>query len=176
LSPDPKLLQSWKQRLGPNTLHIGLAWAANPQHCEEGVDNRSCGLTALTPLAKLTNTTFYSLQKDSAGLEAKQPPPGMQLFDFSKSISDFADTAALIANLDLIITVDTAVAHLAGALGKPVWVLLPFDHTWRWLAGRSDSPWYPTAKVFHQSYPNDWNSIINNMVDLIQSSKNHEGI
>ena len=95
-----------------------------------------------------------------AGKKAANPPKGMTLIDLTQEIKDFADTAALIENLDLVISVDTAVAHLAGALGRPVWTLLPFSPDWRWLADRDDSPWYPTMRLFRQPLPGDWRSVI----------------
>ncbi|HEY8668232.1 MAG TPA: glycosyltransferase family 9 protein, partial [Tepidisphaeraceae bacterium] len=85
-------------------------------------------------------------------------PPGLNLIDFTNQLHDFADTAALIAQLDLVITCDTAVAHLAGAMGKPTWIALPFAAPWRWMQGRLDSPWYPTVRLFRQSVPNDWST------------------
>ena len=90
------------------------------------------------------------------------------LYDVRNKISDFADTAGIIANLDLVITVDTAVAHLAGALGKPVWVLLAFAADWRWLLDRDDSPWYPTMRLFRQKKPGDWESVIANVAEALR--------
>jgi hypothetical protein len=87
-------------------------------------------------------------------------PSALHLHDFTAELNDFADTAALVAALDLVITVDTAVAHLAGALGRPVWILNRFDASWRWLLGREDSPWYPTARLFRQPAPGDWDSVV----------------
>jgi len=103
---------------------------------------------------------FYSLQKGAAAMQAQNPPSGMELVDLSREIKDFADTAALIENLDLVISVDTVVAHLAGALAKPVWTLLPVVPDWRWLLDREDCPWYPTMRLFRQSSPGDWPNVI----------------
>ena len=98
---------------------------------------------------------FYNLQKDASNL-----PASLNLIDFMPECHDFADTAALIANLDLVISVDTSVAHLAAALGKPVWLLNRYDSCWRWFQSRNDSPWYPTLRLFRQPFPSDWISVI----------------
>jgi len=103
---------------------------------------------------------FHSLQVEHRAEEANQPPEGMRLENPAKDIKDFSDTAAIIENLDLVISVDTAVAHLAGAMGKPVWILLPFSPDWRWMLNREDSPWYPTARLFRQSQPDVWTDVI----------------
>ena len=94
------------------------------------------------------------------GLQARDPPSGLDIVDFTAELEDFSDTAALVAALDLVVSVDTSVAHLAGAMGKPVWILSRFDGCWRWLIDREDSPWYPTARIFHQPATGDWNSVI----------------
>jgi ADP-heptose:LPS heptosyltransferase len=99
------------------------------------------------------------MQKGAAAEQVGSWPEEMKLFHVADELHDFADTAALIENLDLVISVDTAVAHLAGALGKPVWVLLPAVPDWRWLLGRTDSPWYPTARLFRQPARGDWDSV-----------------
>lgn len=149
LAPPPGLVQSWRERLpAGDTPRVGLVWAANP-HNKTGRAQRSLGPEDLPPLAALGAVTFVSLQLEP-------PPPGLRVLDLSDQIGDFADTAAIVANLDLVITVDTAVAHLAGALGRKVWVLLPFDADWRWLAGRADSPWYPGMRLFRQATAGDW--------------------
>ena len=100
------------------------------------------------------------MQKGGASIEAGAPPAGLPLIYFAEDLKDFADTAALLANLDLVITADTAVAHLAGAMGKPVWTLLPFVPDWRWLLDRSDSPWYPPMRLFRQPRLMDWAPVI----------------
>jgi hypothetical protein len=109
-----------------------------------------------------------SLQKGAAAAEARTPPAGMELIDVAEELKDFADTAALLANLDLVIAVDTAVVHLAGAMGKPVWTLLPFAPDWRWLLDRSDSPWYPTMRLFRQPSIGDWDSVIAEVREQLQ--------
>jgi ADP-heptose:LPS heptosyltransferase len=95
----------------------------------------------------------------------------MTLIDWSEDIHDFADTAALIDNLDLVITVDTSVAHLAGAMGKPVWVMIPFVPDWRWMLDRTDSPWYPTMRLFRQPLADDWTSVIHSIASQLQSGQ-----
>lgn len=130
---------------------VGLAWAGGTSD-----PKRDCSLAALGPLAAAFNTVFVSLQKGEAAAQAANPPPGMELLDMATELHDFTDTATLISRLDLVISVDTSVAHLAGALGKPVWTLLRFAPDWRWLLGRADSPWYPTMRLFRQSEPGVW--------------------
>ncbi|MGD0585408.1 MAG: tetratricopeptide repeat protein [Oryzomonas sp.] len=137
---------------------IGLAWAGrqnNPLNRK-----RSCPLSAFAPLAAFKNVIFYSLQPSDGSEQAVDPPPGILLKDLGGHIHDFEDTAALIANLDIIITIDTSVAHLAGAMGKPTWLLLPYAADWRWMTDRDDSPWYPTMKLFRQPEPGDWGAVI----------------
>ena len=149
----------WREKLLPyaDKRMIGIAWAGNPRkHSAElsAVDRRrSMAPEVLLPLLDAPNTQFFSLQKDA-------PPHGLNIVDFTPELCDFADTAALMMGLDLIISVDTAVVHLAGALGKPVWLLSRYDNCWRWLKGRSDSPWYPTLRMFRQPTPGDWDSVI----------------
>lgn len=160
VTPEPDVVQNWAQKLngdgGP--LRIGLAWAGNPSHQKD--KERSISLPSLAPLAAAKGITFYSLQKGTTAAQAARPPAGMALIDLTSELTDFADTAALIANLDLIITVDTAIAHLAGAMGKRTWVLLPFAADWRWMLARDDSPWYPTLRLFRQCAAGDWREVI----------------
>ncbi len=151
LSPYPEDVAGWAARLGPeHRPKVGLAWAGNPQQPTD--KRRSVPVERLAPLLARTDFAFYSLQVDAA------PPAGM--IDLMGGVRDFADTAALIANLDLVIAVDSAVAHLAGAMGKPVWLLNRFDAEWRWLRDRDDSPWYPTLRQFRQTAPGDWDGVI----------------
>ena len=117
-------------------------------------------LSQFAPLAQVPGVAFISLQKGKSAEQAQTLPPGMRLLDWTAELNDFADTAALIEALDLVISVDTAVAHLAGALGKPVWLLNRFDTCWRWLLDRSDSPWYPTMRLFRQPQPGAWAPVI----------------
>ena len=146
---------------------MGIAWAGRPTHPNDR--NRSLKLGAFAPLAQLAGVRFVSLQKGEAAAEAKSPPEGMELLDAGPELTDFADSAALIATLDLVIAVDTSVVHLAGALGKPVWVLLPFAPDWRWLLNRDDSPWYPTMRLFRQQRRMDWEPVIAQVHEQLRS-------
>ncbi len=153
-------IAAWRGKVkGPGaTFRVGLVWSGNPDNTNKYI--RNCSLQAMSPLCGIPGVIFYSLQKGKAASQAGTPPPGMQFIDLTEEITDFADTATLIMNLDLVITVDTAVAHLAGALGKPVWTLLPAAGEWRWLLSRNDTPWYPAMRLFRQSAPGDWSSVM----------------
>lgn len=143
----------------PASVRVGLVWAGKSYPDPL----RSCRLLDLACLATEMKITFFSLQVGAGSEECKMPPIGMQLVDLTCQIQDFADTAALIEQLDLVICIDTAVAHLAGALGKPTCLLLPFAPDWRWLLKRNDSPWYPSMRLFRQSQPTDWGPPIENL-------------
>jgi tetratricopeptide (TPR) repeat protein len=137
-------------------LRVGIAWAGNPTHIKDRY--RSLALALLEPLLQLEGVNFFSLQKGPATEElATVHAP---ITDLGPAIEDMGDTAALIAHLDLIIAVDTSVVHLAGALGKPVWVMLPIAPDWRWLLDREDSPWYPSMRLFRQPKFDDWQSVV----------------
>ncbi len=122
-------------------------------------------LSQLAPLAGRADVTFYSLQKGGPSSQAGHPPAGMELVDLTAELADFAATAGLISQLDLVICVDTSVAHLAGAMGKPVWVLLSFVPDWRWLLDREDSPWYPTMRLFRQTKCGEWDDVVNRVAE-----------
>jgi hypothetical protein len=156
LHPDPALTTLWKNRLhsDPPGLRVGLCWAGTPKHAHDRL--RSLNPQLLSPLARVPNVAFYSLQKDSP----TPTIPGLPLIDHTLHLSDFSHTAALIQNLDLVISVDTAIAHLSGALAKPTWLMLPIGPDFRWLKDRPDSPWYPTLKLFRQSTLLDWPPVI----------------
>lgn len=149
----------WREALQSDvgTFKVGLVWAGNKLHLND--HNRSISLSALAPLAQ-PGVTFYSLQKGESASMIRSAPQGLNLREPPTPLGDFADTAALMMNLDLVISVDTSVVHLAGAIGRPVWVMLPFDPDWRWLLARSDSPWYPTMRLFRQPSPGDWTHVI----------------
>jgi len=167
LHADPEDARRWQDRLAGHCsiVKVGLGWAGNPAHKNDR--NRSMKLARLARLGQAPGVSFFSLQKGAAAAEAKTPPASMELVDWTQELKDFADTAALIANLDLVIAVDTAVAHLAGAMGKPVWTLLPYAADWRWMLERQDSPWYPTMRLFRQPYGGDWDSVITRVVEAL---------
>jgi Glycosyltransferase family 9 (heptosyltransferase) len=121
---------------------------------------RSLSLDQFARFADIPGVSFVSLQKGKAAAQTRSPPSRMIIHDWTHELDDFADTAALIEALDLVISVDTAVAHLAGALGKPVWLLNRFDTCWRWMLDREDSPWYPGMRLFRQPKPGDWDSVL----------------
>ena len=120
------------------------------------------------PLAAISNVRFYSLQKGPAANQCENPPEGMVLQDLSAMLGDFSETAAAISCLDLVISVDTAVAHLAGAIGKPTWTLLAYANDWRWLQNREDSPWYPTMRLFRQAAPGAWEGVFEELPKALQ--------
>jgi tetratricopeptide (TPR) repeat protein len=154
-------VQSWEQRLqerlGPDRkCRVGLVWSGNPNHGND--HNRSLPLRALLRLLD-ADAAFIGLQKES---RADDRPLLEQagVIDLTADLSDFAETAALVSCLDIVITVDTGVAHLAGALGRPTWIMLPYSPDFRWLLDRDDSPWYPTARLFRQSKSRDWDELV----------------
>jgi tetratricopeptide (TPR) repeat protein len=147
-------------------LKVGINWGGNPRYKRDR--RRSCSLQQFLPLLKIPQVIFYSLQKGPRALELEQFPGKLPIQNLSTQIQDFSDTAAAIAQLDLIITTDTSVAHLAGALGRPVWVLLDFVPDWRWMLEREDSPWYPTMRLFRQNRPGDWNGVLERVVLALQ--------
>jgi hypothetical protein len=175
LIADPDLAATWAARLpGPGLgLGVGLVWAGQARPWLQGftsVDRRrSVGLAAFAPLASVRGARFVSLQAGTPAAQGQEPPPGMELTDPMERVRDFADTAAIIANLDVVVSVDTSVAHLAGAMGKPVFLLDRYDNCWRWLHGRTDSPWYPTMTIFRQSRPGDWGSVMQRAASSLAS-------
>ncbi|AFY72066.1 Tetratricopeptide TPR_2 repeat-containing protein (plasmid) [Thalassoporum mexicanum PCC 7367] len=146
---------------------VGIVWAGSPTHTDDR--NRSCTLRDLLPILELANLNFYSLQKGPQETELNQLPDAVQINDLSPHIHDYMDTAAAIDHLDLVIGVDTSVVHLAGALGKSVWVMLSHSPDWRWLLDRSDTPWYPTMRLFRQSQPRHWQDVVEAIVENLTS-------
>ncbi len=159
LRAPPERIEQWRARLPPSeALRVGLVWSGKPSHKND--HNRSIALAQLAPLLSKPGFQFISLQKqvrDADRAELEKFPALVRLDD---TLADFADTAAVVAALKLVIAVDTAVAHLAGAMGKPVWILLPAIGDWRWLQAREDSPWYPSARLFRQPQIGDWESVV----------------
>ena len=148
---------NWEARFGPKRPRIGLAWSGNAVHQNDR--DRSISLRALLPLLDI-DATFVSLQKDVRASDAALLEEHRKIIHLGDTLKDFSDTAAAISHLDLVISVDTSVAHLAGALGKPVWVLLAAAPDWRWLLDRDTSPWYPTARLFRQDDRRTWDSVV----------------
>jgi hypothetical protein len=165
--PEAELVKQWNRRFAAlgEGLRVGLVWAGNPNNpLDRG---RSINLREFGPLAEIPGANFWSLQLEEPAQQLV--PPGLRLIDWTDDLHDFADTAALIANLDLVITVETAVAHLAGAMGKRVWVLLRRVPPWRWLMDREDSPWYPTMRLFRQKTRGDWASVIQSVAEALRN-------
>lgn len=165
LSAQQDLVDVWAKRLSSYAgLKVGIVWAGNPRidqpHAYAVDRRRSMHLDQFAPLANLPGIQFFSLQMGEPAKQAKKPPHRLVLVDFMDEIKDFSDTAALIANLDLVLGVDTSVIHLAGAMGKPVWLLSRFDGCWRWLSQRDDSPWYPSLRLFRQPRMGDWVPVV----------------
>ena len=184
LSADPGRAAGWRRRLaGLDGLRVGIVWAGESRKGVAGLAaidaRRSITLAAMAPLSQVTGVSFVSLQKGEPAGQAADPPAGMTLFDRTADLTDFADTAALIDGLDLVISVDTSVAHLAGAMGRPVWLLNRHDTCWRWLMGRDDSPWHPSLRQFRQPAPGDWRSVIETVRDslgtLVAASRANAG-
>jgi tetratricopeptide (TPR) repeat protein len=171
LKSDPQLAEQWGQRFGADDkrFRVGLVWAGRPEHTNER--NRSMKLAQFSPLASLELVAFYSLQKGAAAAQAADLPAALRLIDWTADLTDFAETAALIEHLDLILTVDTAVAHLAGAMGKRVRLLLPWIPDWRWMLERTDSPWYPTMRLFRQAKIGNWAEVVERVVNSLRNEK-----
>ena len=160
LHPAPDLVAAFTPLLPRTGLKVGLAWKGNPKF-ETDADRSLASLAVLAPLWRVPDVSFISLQKGPGEDEAADPPADQPLLDLGSRVSDFADTAALMAGLDLVVTVDTAAAHLAGALGKPCWLLLPAYRTdWRWLLERTDSPWYPGVMRLYRQPATGWGEVM----------------
>jgi tetratricopeptide (TPR) repeat protein len=165
LRVDPETQAKWAAKFaGVGSVKVGLVWAGG---AHEGkmiaalIDRqRSVGLERMRPWLNLEGARFYSLQKDKPAEQIAALGLADRLTDFMGEVADFADTAAIVQNLDLVITVDTSVAHLAGGLGKPVWILSRYNACWRWLQNRPTNPWYPTARIFGQPSMGDWDSVM----------------
>jgi len=158
LSADPARVDKWRARLAslPRPL-VGLVWAGRPEHANDA--RRSMRLSDLAPLAQ-DGITFVSLQKGPAAQQSATPPAGMALLSLSDEIRDFEDTAAILTLLDVLVSVDSSPVHLAGALGCPAWVMLPFLPDWRWLLERDDTPWYPSVRLFRQQARGEWGPVL----------------
>ncbi|MDH3464362.1 MAG: tetratricopeptide repeat-containing glycosyltransferase family protein [Gammaproteobacteria bacterium] len=167
LRADSSKVDAWRGQLEKERITVGLVWAGNPGQKDNKY--RSCPLSALAPLAAVDGSAFYSIQVGPAAEQLQGGPKQLKIIDFTEELRDFGDTAALIEALDLVITVDTATAHLAGALGKPVWTMLWFAHCWRYLQNRTDSPWYPSMRLFRQPRHGDWDSVVGQIANALKA-------
>lgn len=175
LSAPPKKISDWNKRFSHDpSFKVGLVWAGNPVHAND--HNRSMSLEDFAPLAEVAGLLFIALQKGATADQVLSPPNNMHIISVSDEIADFSDTAAIIENLDLVICVDTSIAHLAGALNKPTWLLLPEPGDWRWLTHREDSPWYPSLRIFRRNQKETWVSLVkkikNQLIAWRDSQKN----
>jgi hypothetical protein len=174
LQADPALTARWQARVAAvekAQLKIAIVWAGNPVHKND--HRRSIDPSLLKPLTQVPGVRLFSLQavgQRGFAANAHAVATEMGVINWTAELRDFADTAALLANLDLLICVDTAVAHLAGAMGRPVWTLIPFNGDWRWFSGREDSPWYPTMRLFRQEVPGDWGVPIARITELLRTA------
>lgn len=167
LTVHPAIVSSWGNwMMDVKGFRVGIVWAGNPNHKND--HNRSCLLSRFKELSDLPGVELISLQKEKYDKWTDVEPLSVVAQDMSEDLDDFTDTAAAIENLDLIISVDTAVVHLAGALGKKVWVLLPFLPDWRWMLDRTDSPWYPSMRLFRQKSRGDWSSVFKELKKELQ--------
>jgi ADP-heptose:LPS heptosyltransferase len=169
-------IRRWRERLpAGEALRVGLCWAGQARPWLAGFvgldRRRSTSLATLAPLAAVPKVRFVSLQQGPAAAEARAA--GFELLDLMDDVHDFADTAAIVANLNLVISVDTSVVHLAGALGKPVFLLDRYDNCWRWLSGREDSPWYPSLRIFRQRQSGDWAPVVARVATALAAMASH---
>ncbi len=166
LSPDPARVAEWRARLQDiRGKKVGIVWAGNPKHANDR--NRTCPLDLLSPLFELDGLAWFSLQKGAATSQLARYRT--IITDLDAELLSYSDTAAVLSVLDLLITVDTSVAHLAGALGRPAWVLLPFAPDWRWMLNRDDSPWYPAVRLFRQEQRGDWSSVVRELAAALSA-------
>lgn len=167
VSAPPGHLARWREKLGSARRPlVGLAWSGSATLRNDR--NRSIPLARLDPLRE-ANATFVALQKDIRDADRPHLAGARPILHFESELADFRDTAALASLMDVVVSVDTSLAHLAGAMAKPAWILLPFSPDWRWLLGRDDSPWYPTARLFRQPRPGDWETPIRAVAEALRA-------
>jgi hypothetical protein len=161
IRPDALRSSAWAARIDGPGLKVGLVWAGRPEHQNDR--NRSCRLETFLPLARIPGVRLYSLQKGPAESQIGDSALRDAIVHLGPELHDFSDTAAALSRLDLLVSVDTSVAHLAGAMARQVWVLLPAIPDWRWMLDREDSPWYPTMRLFRRHASRDWNSVVDSI-------------
>ena len=164
LAADPVDVKKWRKRFSVlSGLKIGIAWRGSAER--RGNPPRACSIEHFRPILECSNVHLFSLQKDIAEDEL---PLLADIHNLSTELGDFGDTAAVVMALDLVITIDSVIAHIAGALGRPFWVLLSTGSDWRWLIERQDSPWYPTARLFRQTRPRQWSDVIDRVIEALK--------
>ena len=172
LRSESERIQYWKQRIGIEGFKVGIAWQGNIHSPADA--GRSFPLTAFAGLAAIPGVRLISLQKNNGSEQLRSLPAGMKVEalgeDFDAGPDAFVDTAAVMECLDLVVTLDSAIAHLAGALGRPAWLALQFVPDWRWQLDRSDSPWYPTMRLFRQKARGDWQSVFTAMEEALRKT------
>ncbi len=172
--PKPELVSNWADKLTNTNFKIGICWDCAPHFdkLRPQLSKKVIKLQEFMSLLQLSQVSVYSLQKMHGTKQINQLPPAITLHtfdnDFDKTNGRFMDTAAVIANLDLVITVDTSLAHLAGAMGKPVWVLLPYVADWRWMTNRTDTPWYTSMRLFRQQEPGNWQQVFASVISELE--------
>ena len=166
ITADPNIRIELKNKIEtPCVFKAGLVWAGQPKHRNDR--NRSIPLEQFKPLLEMKDIGFVGLQKGERSGDVNHLVLKDSFLNIGEACLDFSDTGSVILNLDLVITIDTSVAHLAGAMGKEVWVLLPFNNDWRWLENTDQSPWYPTMTLFRQTRPGDWESVIKDIKEKL---------
>ena len=166
LSAEASKIAYWHDKIKTDAFKIGIVWAGNPTHGND--HNRSCTLNNFIQLAKIKNVTLFSLQKGSAVEQMNNWHEDLELINLGQEFEDFTDTAGAIENMDMIISVDTAVMHLAGAMGKPALGLIPYEPDWRWMLNRQDSPWYPTIRLFRQKQHGNWDGVFQRAAEQLK--------
>jgi len=161
LAVSKNIIEKWRSKLNGAEIKVGIVWAGNPNHPQDL--DRSIPLKNILPILRVKGARYFSLQKDLRHGDKETLDVNSQIVRLDQEINDFEDTAAIVMSLDLVISIDTSVVHLAGALGRPIWLLLPSNPDWRWLLDRSDSPWYPTARLFRQIDTGEWSTVIDDV-------------
>jgi hypothetical protein len=172
LTADPRLIPAWQKRRTPGKYHIGIVWSGNP--IQKTNHRRACSASHFEALAGIDDIQWCSLQKQTDSQSLRQLERRLGLDNWAADFKDFADTAAALHHLELIITTDTAVAHLAGAMGKAVWLLLCYFPDWRWALERPDCPWYPTMKLVRQPSPGNWDAVFQKVREMLLHLKKPE--